>query len=1164
MAMLAAAGMTMAQDVYSAGYFTNSYGTHDAAVYKNGELLYQSATNSSDYSRESTDVVYHNGDVYWVVNCMEGSDYRWADIRKNGAVYLDSPTGQGRHINALAVSPSDYLYAAGCMNISGVKTAVFWCDDDPDPDFVLGNQVYPSEAYAVTCARIGSGTWTISAGIQYISSTEYHGVIWKADEVVYDLGSNVSPRGVAVYDGRYYTVANVYESGGYTAKVYQNGAVLYNLSTNNSRGFSISVDAGDVYVSGWEGSNLKVWKNGEELYSISASSSTLRAVTANSTGVYYAGNTGGNVGKIWKDGEVLYTPSNCEYIWGMYVEQPVCENSDIRTLPFVESFETGETNWECWAKTDENANSGHYRPFWTRSGTHTNMDNIMPYSGAHCALHGFGENAQEGWLISPQLFLQPGRDQTTLSFMSYEQYPGDLEYEGVWISTTNTSVSSFTEIWSQNSPSAAWKNVEIDLSAYQGQAVYLAFKYTGADGHNWFIDDVEVTDGWGYCSVEDVPYTFDFDGWDLTSTCWYILDSDMSGGQKCWQYNSSYDCAYHPWGQPGVPQEGWLISKSIDLPTGMNYTLTFNTRNSSSGSDMRNSVWIALDHENEIPNPADYTMIWEESTYEDTWRERSIDLTDYAGHKVNIAFKYEGTYAHACYIDDFSITAGLPQYNINVEANNAAWGTVTGGGTYEQGSTVTITAEAATGYEFKQWTKDGSVVSSNAAYSFTVTENATYTAIFGEPAVTYYAISTDVDPAGAGSVTGAGTYAQGSSVTLVATANTGWHFDHWQDDNTDNPRDITVTGDQMYVAYFTQETHTITVNANPAEGGTVTGGGTYAYGQLASLSATANEGYEFLTWNDGVTTANRIIMVTQDATYEAAFIVNGATTYTITATSNDPTLGMVTGGGVYPEGMEVTLTATPMGEAIFVNWNDGNVENPRVITVSGDASYVANFEIPTYYTIKVESMNPEMGSVSGGGNFPMGAEVTIQANPFGGYYFDGWSDDNFDNPRTITVTGDATYKAKFSAQQTQTFTLTVSCNPTQGAVTGNGTYTAGSTINVEAIPYDGFVFSRWNDGVTDNPRTVTVNANMTLVAFFSGVGVDESEMTALSVYPNPAKESVRIEGLEANSEVQFYNTLGMMVKSVNANAEQEINVSDLAAGLYLIRCGNQILRFVKE
>ena len=1165
LAILATAGMTMAQDVYSAGYFTNSNGTHDAAVYKNGELLYQSSTGSSDYSRESTDVIYHNGDVYWVVNCMEGSDYRWADIRKNGEVYLDSPTGQGRHINAMTIFPNSSLYSAGCMNIDGVKTAVFWYDNDPDPDFVLGNQVYPSEAYAVTYARIGNSNWTVSAGVQYTSSSEYHGVIWKAGEVVYDLGSNVSPRGVAVYDGVYYTVANVYDGSTWTAKVYKNDVLLYNLSTTNSRGFSISVDAGDVYVSGWEGSYLKVWKNGEELYSISASSSTLRAVTANSTGVYYAGNTGGNVGKIWKDGELLYAPSNCEYIWGMYVEQPVCENSDIRPLPFVESFENGETNWECWTRTDENANSdSHYRPFWTRSGTNTNMESVMPYSGAHCALHGWGENAQEGWLISPQLFLQPGRDQTTLSFMSYEEYPEDLKYEGVWISTTNTSVSSFTEIWSQASPSAEWKSVEIDLSAYQGQAVYLAFKYTGEDGHDWFIDDVNVDEGWGYCSVEDVPYTYDFDGWDLTGTCWYLLDSDMSGGQRCWQYSSSYDCAYHPWGQPGVPQEGWLISKSIDLPTGMNYTLTFNTRNSSSGSDMRNSVWIALDHENEIPNPADYTMIWEESTYEDTWGERSIDLTAYAGHKVNIAFKYEGTYAHAWYVDDFSITAGVAQYNINVEANNAAWGTVTGGGTYEQGETVTITATPNSGYVFLKWIKDGYEVYTGESYTFTVTENATFTAVFGEPAVTYFDITTSANPAAGGTVTGDGTYAQGTEVTLVATANTGWHFVRWQDDNTDNPRTITVNATETYTAYFEADIYAIVVTASPEEGGNVTGGGTYPYGSVVALNAIPKADYEFLNWNDGVTTAARSVTVTGNATYVAHFVSTSTTVYSVTALSNDPTLGEVTGGGTYPEGAEVTLTATPFGDAVFTKWNDDNTDNPRTITVTGNATYTAYFEVPAMYTITVTSMNPEMGSVSGGGNFPMGAEVTIQANPFGGYYFDGWSDNNYDNPRTITVTGDATYSAKFSAQQSQTFALTTTCNPMHGYVDGSGNYPAGTEVTVTAVAYEGYEFDHWNDNETQNPRTVTVNSNMTLVAFFKATGVGENGEPEVSLYPNPAKESIRLKGIEANSEVLFYNVLGMMVKTVNANAEQEINVSDLAAGVYTVRCGHQVLRFVKE
>ena len=1165
LAILATAGMTMAQDVYSAGYTTNSDGANVATVYRNGELLYQSLPAAgTNYSKESTDVIYHNGDVYWVVNCMQDGNYYWADIHKNDGVYLNSPVGEGRHINALAWSSYDDLYSAGCMKIDGVKTAVFWYNDDPDPDFVLGDHVYPSEAMAVTSAYIdGSGVWTFSAGYQYTSSTEYKGVVWKAGNVLYDLGPNVNPRGIAVYDGDCYTVANVEDSKGWTVKVFKNGSVLYNLSTGNSRGFDINVDAGDVYVCGWEGSNLNVWKNGTELYAFQAGGSTLRAVTANSTGVYYAGKAEGT-GKIWKDGQVLYTPSGCEYIYGMHVDQPVCEDADIRSLPFYESFENGATSWECWTKTDEGNNSGtFYRPFWTRSGT--NPEDVTPYSGNHCALHGWGENAQEGWLISPRLFLQPGRDYTGLSFMSYEAWPSDYGYEGVWISTTSNDPSSFTEIWSQNSPSESWKEVEIDLSAYQGQAVYLAFKYTGTDGHVWFIDDIDVEEPWVPCSVNGVPYTYDFDNWDLTSSCWYVLDSDMSGGQKNWQFNSSYGCAYHPWGQTGMPQEGWLFSEYVNLPTGGNYTLTFNTVNASSGADMRNSVWIAIDPDvYDNPNPSDFNEIWVESSYNGSWAERTIDLTAYAGHVVSIAFKYEGTYAHAWYVDDFSITAGVAQYNINVEANNAAWGTVTGGGTYEQGETVTITATPNSGYVFLKWIKDGYEVYTGESYTFTVTENATFTAVFGEPAVTYFDITTNANPAAGGTVTGDGTYAQGTEVTLVATANTGWHFVRWQDDNTDNPRTITVNATETYTAYFEADIYAIVVTASPEEGGNVTGGGTYPYGSVVALNAIPKTDYEFLNWNDGVTTAARSVTVTGNATYVAHFVSTSTTVYSVTALSNDPTLGEVTGGGTYPEGAEVTLTANPFGDAVFTKWNDDNTDNPRTITVTGNATYTAYFEVPAMYTIMVTSMNPEMGSVSGGGNFPMGAEVTIQANPFGGYYFDGWSDNNYDNPRTITVTGDATYSAKFSAQQSQTFTLTTTCNPMHGYVDGSGNYPAGTEVTVTAVAYEGYEFDHWNDNDVQNPRTVTVNSNMTLVAFFKATGVGENGEPEVSLYPNPAKESVRLKGIEANSEVVFYNVLGMMVKTVNANAEQEINVSDLAAGVYTVRCGHQVLRFVKE
>ncbi|MBQ6237476.1 MAG: hypothetical protein IJK07_04580 [Bacteroidales bacterium] len=67
------------------------------------------------------------------------------------------------------------------------------------------------------------------------------------------------------------------------------------------------------------------------------------------------------------------------------------------------------------------------------------------------------------------------------------------------------------------------------------------------------------------------------------------------------------------------------------------------------------------------------------------------------------------------------------------------------------------------------------------------------------------------------------------------------------------------------------------------------------------------------------------------------------TQFTITANANDATMGTVTGGGVYDSAATVTLTATPNEGYTFANWSDGVTENPRTITVTGDATYTANF-----------------------------------------------------------------------------------------------------------------------------------------------------------------------------------------------------------------------------
>ena len=70
------------------------------------------------------------------------------------------------------------------------------------------------------------------------------------------------------------------------------------------------------------------------------------------------------------------------------------------------------------------------------------------------------------------------------------------------------------------------------------------------------------------------------------------------------------------------------------------------------------------------------------------------------------------------------------KYTITVNTNNAEQGTVSGSGSYDYNTSHTITATASSGYRFVRWTKNGSQVSTSSSYSFTVTENATYTAVF--------------------------------------------------------------------------------------------------------------------------------------------------------------------------------------------------------------------------------------------------------------------------------------------------------------------------------------------------------------------------------------------------------------------------------------------------
>ena len=137
----------------------------------------------------------------------------------------------------------------------------------------------------------------------------------------------------------------------------------------------------------------------------------------------------------------------------------------------------------------------------------------------------------------------------------------------------------------------------------------------------------------------------------------------------------------------------------------------------------------------------------------------------------------------------------------------------------------------------------------------------------------------------------------------------------------------------------------LTVTPNNSEWGSVTGGGTYGYGKEVTITATPNQGYEFVQWSDSVTENPRTIVLTQDTAFTAIFrLIYIPNHYTVILHANNDLYGMVEGAGMYEEGSEVTITATPKLGYNFIQWSDSVTDNPRIITLTQDTVFTAIFE----------------------------------------------------------------------------------------------------------------------------------------------------------------------------------------------------------------------------
>ncbi|MZP66876.1 MAG: T9SS type A sorting domain-containing protein, partial [Bacteroidales bacterium] len=156
---------------------------------------------------------------------------------------------------------------------------------------------------------------------------------------------------------------------------------------------------------------------------------------------------------------------------------------------------------------------------------------------------------------------------------------------------------------------------------------------------------------------------------------------------------------------------------------------------------------------------------------------------------------------------DRTLVANFSQivYNVSITSSPTSGGTTNGAGPYGSGSTANIIATPATGYRFVNWTRNGTIVSTSANYSFTVTGNTTLVANF---AIASYTITTSVNPAGTGTASGGGSFNHGASVTVRATPASGYQFTNWTENGTEVSRTanyvFTVTENRNLRANFSQ------------------------------------------------------------------------------------------------------------------------------------------------------------------------------------------------------------------------------------------------------------------------------------------------------------------------------------------------------------------------
>lgn len=470
---------------------------------------------------------------------------------------------------------------------------------------------------------------------------------------------------------------------------------------------------------------------------------------------------------------------------------------------------------------------------------------------------------------------------------------------------------------------------------------------------------------------------------------------------------------------------------------------------------------------------------------------------------------------------------------------------------FEAGSRVELYAKPVQGYHFKGWKEfhTNEIMSISPNWSFTIKKDMDLIGVFekDEAPIEQFYINVNADPANAGYVVGAGTFPKGTRHSITAAAIQGYHFIHWTDSlnrivSTNLQYDLVVEKDETYTAHFELdapviEEYNITIITNPADKGSVSGGGTYKSGQTAIIVPSPVEGWtvDTVTASGGnlVNNGNGTysIVVTRDLTITVNFKkAIRYFTFSIVANANGlvrykdindawsqwaekhevtaPEKTIVTIAGKANDGYEFEKWVTPTEAELLNNENNIIVEEGL-----HRRTYTAYFkkEAPiTKYTVDVSSdLNGKCKYKIGSGEYskldkshprfqvPAGETVTVLAEADSGYKFVRWAYKGGiteDNPYSMIINENMVFRCIFEQIPIDKVSIAVrsdGTNETRYKISEQS-WSNWSTLehrfeldpnitySIEARAKGNFVFKEWNTGgikTTNNPTEFTTKSN---------------------------------------------------------------------------------------